>query len=108
MKGPICALGSGDADHREKVTTKAHPPQLLSPRPSGGLDGWAVEGYLWRTKVCSRGCRLSGQAWAPKSPLSDRVPCFSGLYLGRPWLLTDSAALPRGWTAAGREVPDGL
>lgn len=47
MKGPICALGSGDADHREKVTTKAHPPQLLSPRPSGGLDGWAVEGGVF-------------------------------------------------------------
>lgn len=35
----------GDADHRKKITTKAHPPQLLRPRPSCGFDGWVVEGH---------------------------------------------------------------
>lgn len=43
MKGPTCALSSGDPDHKEEVTTKLHPPQFLRSRPSSGLDLWGGE-----------------------------------------------------------------
>lgn len=67
MKEPMCALSSGEPDHR--VIAKLHPPQLLRPRPSSGLDLWGAEGH-YGEPGCAPEDDVSGQAWAPKIPLT--------------------------------------